>query len=705
MEQRLIRTSQPPKSLPSEILFEEVEDDLNGDIAKFDEIINVLVECGFLEMLHCPDDQFLYKARTGLNWADIVKLADPIKKNILLQLIQNPQNFFVLFNTQRGKLRIIGHEIAQWLTHYPTHRVVSYLVVSNDRTLAEQSTNGLFSCFPMKSNHAQIENPIEKYNVRIFELSSNNKTSLESIITYIDAYAYNPSYAMPVIVLLANNKQIEKLIAILAHIKNRNIENPNLKAGGGWDEADITYPPFREKNFTVNGETTNFVKLLNDPSEFIIRNGFVTATEGDLMDEEYEECYNAHCYEVEIDPAEQVNYMSFHHPECKKNFITASPKETNNSIATRILETKWPQHFNLPLKLRDGTTPYHHKIIINSDSTRTEMRKIAKKFADRAHVLTFNMWGVMLYNTTHPGGKRYPTRKQNLNRLLFYIYKMNNLDDKPLIILGRRKVDRGLGFHYAPRTSSGSRAPVLTIPGPDGDLTTDGIEGLIWTDMIMGNKIVHIPTAVQKAGRGAGIVRQCPQYPGEFHYWIDETTSEHIMRHYLKVDAVHILPGSNSMIQAITHASAAIPAIQQQNHNVDENTFRVVRGANISETIKLTEKIIKDVFKDTFRMPRRDQASGKYKTSLNDRSDVVSLLDAVKGVPGTYGTNSGVTTYRRFLACYKDLGDPNSLCCVIPLLDPKYKLINEVANKTTIQILEEQFEDKFIQVPRRGPIP
>ncbi len=221
----------------------------------------------------------------------------------------------------------------------------------------------------------------------------------------------------------------------------------------------------------------------------------------------------------------------------------------------------------------------------------------------------------------------------------------------------------------------------------------------------MGNKIVHIPTAVQKAGRGAGIIRQCPQYPGVFDYWIDETTSEHIMRHYMKVDAVNMLPGSSSMIQAITHASAIIPAIQQHNHNVDEKTFRVVRGANSSETMDLTKKIITEVLKDTFRRPRQDTESGMYKTSLNDSSGVVNLTDAVKGIPGTYGTNNGVTTYRRFLACYKDLGDPNSLCCVIPLIDPKYKMVNPVENKTIITILDELFEDKFIQVPRRGPIP
>lgn len=699
MEQRLVSMSQLPKTLPSEILFEEVEDELKGDYSKFQQIIYELCECKFLEILHCPDDRFIYKAKSELKWNNIVELTDPIKKKILLLLIQNPQNFFVLVNTQRGKLRIIGHEISQWITNYPYDRVVSYLVVSNDRTLAEQSTNGLFSCFPLKPNHMQFENECDKRNVNIFELSSNNKTSLKEIKTYIDAYAYNISYPMPLIVLLANNKQIEKLIDILVHIKNHTCKN--LKAGGGWDEADKIYPPFREKNFTVNGETTNFLKLLNDPSEKIIRNGFVTATEGDLMGEEYEECYNAHCFEVEIDPAEQVNYLSFNHPECKKNHINVQSKESNNGIATRILEENWIQHFNVPLKLSDGTL-YYRKVIINSDSTGVEMTKFAKKFSDKAHVMTFNMNGVIVYNNKYPGGKRYSTRKQNLNRSLFYIYKMNSLSDKPLIILGRRKVDRGLGFHYAPRSGSQS---FLTIPGIDGDLITDGKEGLIWTDMCMGNKIEHIPTGVQKAGRLAGIIRQCPQYPGEIHYWIDETTSEHIMRHYMKVDAVNMLPGSNSMIQAITQATAIIPAIQQHNHNVDEKTFRVVRGANSSETLEITKKIITEVMKNTFRKPNKDDKSSKYKTSLNNNRSVVSLLDAVKSVPGAYGTNNGITTYRRFIPCYKDLDDSNSLCCVIPLIDPKYKIIEErFEYKTTIQRLDELFEDKFINVPRRGEL-
>lgn len=687
MEQSLI-SQQPLIAESLDFLYESVEVDIDGDYDKFLGIIQDLCITGYLELLQCSDDMFVYKAKTDTKWADIVVLSDHIKKKILFQLIKNPKCFFVLFNTQLGKLRIIGQEIASWIAL--PERVVSYLVVSNDKTLAEQSTNGLFSCFPLRDGHESIADPLEKYNVRIFQLSSNNKTSLEEIITYIDAYAYNLSYSMPLIVLLANNKQIEKLIRILIHIVKHS--SPNLRAGGAWDEADVTYPQFREKNFTINAQTVNFRQLLEHPSERIIRNGFVTATEGILMDEEYDECANAHHYTVPLDPVDRENYLSFHHVECIKHTITVSPREANNIIATRVLTENWESHFNIPLVLQDGTL-YHHKVIINADSTTDEMTRFAKSFSRDAHVITFNMMGVKLYNTEFPDGKKYSARKQNLNRLLFYIYKMNRLDNKPLIILGRRKVDRGLGFHYAPRV----RGPrIHTIDGIDGVLHTDGHEGLIWTDMCMGNKIEHNPTAVQKAGRGAGIIRQAPQYSGVFHYWVEESTARNIDRHYRKVDAVNVLKGTNSMIQAITRAEASIPFVRH-NHDVDVNTFRVLKGVNNDETLSLMKRIIIEIFHESFRTPHRD-ASGKYKTSLNNESHVVELLEAVKKVPSSYGTNHGTRTYRRFLPCYRDMGDDNSLCCVIPLIDPAYT--TEMKDR-----LDTEFHTKFVSVPKFGVIP
>jgi hypothetical protein len=651
-------------------------------------IVKNLCERGFMERLVSSDGINMYKAKSELNWSNIAELLNPVERKILLQLVENPKCFFVLFNTQKGKLRISGQEMATWAElPFESRRVVSILVVDNDRTLSEQSVNGLFNCFPLRTDHATIADPLEKYNVRIFELSSNSKISLREILTYIDAYAFNPSYPMPLIVVLANNKQMEKLLRILMHIKRHICTK--LCAGTIWDEADKTYPQFREKNFTIDHVPTNFLQFINEhENKTIFRCGFVTATEGELIEDEYDECANAYHYPIVMDPADKENYFAFHHPECKKEYVIVRSGESNNAIAERVLAEKWDKLCE-PYLLPDGSV-YHHKIIINSNSNSEDMRTFAQDKIDRFNVMTFNMAGVTLYTSACSGGKKYPTRKQNLNRLLFYIYKMNRLNDKPLIILGRRKVDRGLGFHYAPR----ARCPrTLVISGIDGDCHTDGSEGLIWTDMILGNKIVDNATAVQKAGRAAGIIRQCPQYPKEIKYWVCEETADMIDRHYKKVDVVNELVGSNTIKQAMTQAEEAVPIVRN-NHNVDLNLFRVVRCATDAETLATTKRIVEEVLHETYRRPHIDAVTGKYKTSLNNKSDVVDLLDAIKKVPGAYGTNCGVRTYRRFLACYhRDI-----LHCVIPLIDPAY-------TATLKSNIDETFGAHFVAIPREGEIP
>ncbi len=675
-----------------EYLYDCIADESALDWDAYLAIIDGLRDRGYIELLVSSDDITLYKAKTGLAWPNIAELTEPLERKILLQLVDNPKCFFVLFNTQKGKLRISGKEMASWAAiPFETQRTVSFLVVDNDRTLSEQSVNGLFSCFPLRTDHETIADPLEKYNVRIFELSSNSKTSLREILTYIDAYAFNPTYSMPLIVVLANNKQMEKLLKILVHIK-KQASRTKLSAGVIWDEADKTYPQFREKQFMIDGAPTNFLQFINEPeSTTIFRCGFVTATEGELLEEEYDECANAHHYPIVMDPAEKDNYFAFHHPECKKQHIAVRSGESNNVIAERVLAENLAA-FKRPLSLRDGS-PYYRKIILNSNSKSEDMRAFAQANRGEFNILTFNMVGVTLYTSASAAGKKYSARKQNLNRLLFYIYKMNHLNDKPLIILGRRKVDRGLGFHYAPRTH-GPRMRV--IPGKDGDCHTDGTEGLIWTDMILGNKIEDNATAVQKAGRGAGIIRQCPQYAGEFTYWVDEETAHKIERHYKKVDVVNELVGSNTMQQAFEQAEEAVPLIRK-NHSVDLSTFRVIRAATDEETLAITKRIVTELFAESYRKPRVDEVSGKYKTSLNAISEVAGLLDAIKKVPGSYGSHTGSDgkekVYRRFLPSYH----ADKLCCVIPLIDPAY-------TQDMKQRLDTVFGEYFMEVPQIGDI-
>jgi hypothetical protein len=213
--------------------------------------------------------------------------------------------------------------------------------------------------------------------------------------------------------------------------------------------------------------------------------------------------------------------------------------------------------------------------------------------------------------------------------------------------------------------------------------------------MILGNKIEYIPTAVQKAGRGAGIVRQCPQYSGEFHYWIDAETSKNIVRHYKKVDEINKQKGTNSILQARTRAEANLPPPIRHNHSVDLSTFRVLKGSSPENTLGLVKDIVRNIFHQTFRSPQKAENSNFYTTSMNRTSEIAVLTDAVKKVPGAYGTNAGQKTYRRFLPCYKDLSNESSLHIVIPLIDPSYT--QEMKDR-----LDREYSQYFVQVPQEG---
>ena len=66
-------------------------------------------------------------------------------------------------------------------------------------------------------------------------------------------------------------------------------------------------------------------------------------------------------------------------------------------------------------------------------------------------------------------------------------------------------------------------------------------------------------TAVQKAGRLAGIVAQCPQYPLNLTWWTDTETAMVVKRHYELVDATNKQGGCNTIVQALERAKIAVP--------------------------------------------------------------------------------------------------------------------------------------------------
>jgi hypothetical protein len=603
-----------------------------------------LIETGVM------DDFVVYSARHGLRWSEFVNIDDPIKKSILLLLVENPTTFFVLQNTQRGKMRIASLEIKQW-GQDTSIKPVAFIIVDNDQTLADQSCDGIVKTFGTQ-------------DFNLFLLSSSSKVTPEFIKTYIDAYSHDDTgeYSMPVIVLLANPKQHEKMLKLLAHINNKVVNyNSKLRYGVIFDEADKTYKSLRNKNVVLGGISTSCVTYFVENTCAMHRLGFVTATDGDLLDEEYPECANAYLYPVEIDPEDEVHYRALHHQDSITNITPFKSRHTNNSYAKEVIETN-NEHFITPITL-PSVEVYYRKIIINSNAKTEEMKQFAKwANTNGMYALVFNGYGgasVKIFKNGSLVGTQ-KTKGKKFNEALFYIYKKYNLSDKPLVIIGRRKVDRGLGFHYCPRVND-----EICIDGDLGPVITKNREGLVWTDMILG-KIEDKNSAVQKAGRLAGIIGNSPQYPGSMYYWTDAQTEDLIRRHNTIVDKANDSYGC-SILQAMKHAEDLVP-LRKINHHTNINSFLVY---NDEITVKDVCKYL-DYHYRTTKPTEEGTNAGFIETSLNSKKDKASLIDAIKKVHTAYGGSNkktddaeSKTAYRTYYPCYKDINDSTSLHFVV----------------------------------------
>ena len=124
-------------------LYDKVKGD-NDDFPDEDTFlrkVEELEEVGYIRS-NTAGDIILYSSKEDLEWHDFVDIDDPIKKNVLLLLVDNPRTFFVFLNTQKGKMRINALETKKWKDD-ETKRVVSFIVVDNDKTLADQSAEGI----------------------------------------------------------------------------------------------------------------------------------------------------------------------------------------------------------------------------------------------------------------------------------------------------------------------------------------------------------------------------------------------------------------------------------------------------------------------------------------------------------------------------------------------------------------------------------
>lgn len=509
-----------------DVMYEAIDDEYSR--SEFEEDLEFLVTRGWMRRF-IVNGENVYGRRPGLNCVYLARLhlLTPRRRELLYQVSDAPKTKSFLYNTQKGKSEYSVNVLKEWTSISRSKKIIGVVILSNDQTLGDQSINGILS---------QIGRPFvsKEIPIGVFPLMSQYKVSERDIQTYCDAYRgdRDNEYQIPLIFSLDNPSQRSKIRRILERMEtNYRPDRESLCAAFLFDECDSTYPSHREMVFP---------RLSH---EYIIHEvQFVTATDGNMMDD-YEEYRYAKCIKQPINDSEP-DYRSIHSENSVVRIInTENPR---SQVVLNVIRDNI-EYFREDVPTVDGQS-VKRKVIVNGSSRGAEHTVFANQMNEFGfHALTFNMFGIKLYRAG-VAPITFKTKRRRLNELLYYIYQRFQLEDRPLFIIGCRKVDRGLGFHYAPRSRQGI---VPKTYGYDdyGNITFDGLNGLVFTDMILG-EVSNLSSAAQKSGRLDGIIGQCPQCPITLTWWSDDRTAEKVIRHKTRVDATHQLHGAYSAEQA-----------------------------------------------------------------------------------------------------------------------------------------------------------
>ena len=686
-------------------LYEEIIGDGDGeheqDEVYFQVKIDELISKGFILKAHNDDFTTYYIINEGITRVDCRASYAKIdicetQLSILLQLIENNDTFFIFKNTQSGKSGIMIKELIKWYCE-EKYAVVPFLVLTNYKDMATQTVDRI------KKSFAE-----EGKNIKIFELSSSGIKKKEEIIIkeikdacvlWAGDKINNP---MPIICLLDNDIQQKKMLKILKYIRDfvvNNRDHNKIRYGVIWDEADKTYARARNEKFTLkNGEEVSCKMFMVDNTEALYRLGFASATDGTLLSMDgdkvnYPECAGAVNY---YDDAMEDNphYRAIHLPGAIIHNIKSTPKEKLNSFAERVLAEN-AEHFKTPEHLPTGEEN-QRKTLINGNVSVADMAKFATEHSKKGfYVIVYNSSGGAGLKLYKNGSlfRNYNLKDYSVNERLFYIYKTQNLCDKPLIVIGGLKMNRGITFHYCPCKEE-------TIKGEDGDITTKNKEGLVFTDMISGD-IGDDSTAVQKQGRPSGNIGDSPQYSGETHYWGVESTTEKVINHNKLMDMINKDMGMETILdkknRILEECNAALPKRPKVNHRVPANLFRVYKGDDEADMRNVVYKLYGRKKNRKFQENANGFLLSSITQNIKKKGTIAELCYAIKEVPGTAGLKhkaAGKSASPRVWACYKDTTDISSLHFVV-LVDP------EKVTEQKLKIIDTKYPN-HITIPEEG---
>jgi hypothetical protein len=350
---------------------------------------------------------------------------------------------FVLMHTQRGKTAFTK----QLLSRYPDH--MPFFVLDNNTALAVQMQDALADMGTCLALH------------------SLGNTDERAIKEHISHCVQPPIVMAPIVMALNNKHQIPKLQRLMKHAQSLGLRTILVV-----DEADKTYPHCRDA-------------LYSCADRWI----FVSATLGQLH--KYPECAAA---------------VIRHAPDTLGQY-RGIMSENSRALEYTIEGNKEQSALNCIREKRDyffgRVGERHRKVLIHGSSI---VRMVAL-----TNTLAAEGWGVVC--VVGPGtfaakdGRilgGLKTRKIAVAHSIAALCDKYQLcSDRPLAVIGNRKMDRGITYHSW------------------GD-------GIIFTDCLLGN-VASADAAVQKAGRLAGNVAHRPEFCGALTWWSNAATLSRII--------------------------------------------------------------------------------------------------------------------------------------------------------------------------------
>jgi hypothetical protein len=475
----------------------------------------------------------------------------PIKRFIVNQLIEVLGVFWsIILGAQKTKtdqmMKIIKLFLESNIEGIRSRTIIPILFTRNDQELTNHTVMRMLDRFA------------RSWNIKVYLCSSSKIQGLsedlsdrivcnpraDTISDAIELLHYNPSKPTPIIISLTNKTQVTKVTqGVYDKINDFN----NIKHSTFLDEADEIYPLLRT---TIRPYLCDITDDTCVPKDKNFATYFITATHESLFD--FPEVKICKQKPINLADCVKENYRDINHTECRRMLpnLRQQTKESNGDFVFRVL-TDYKKVFHEAIVCRDGIArmPIVLATADYKNADQVELGERIRSHGFNSIVLNQNGFRCIFAN----GRPSISLNKRNteqlrgkqMNERLYYITttKFPELRQAPLVLIGHRKLDRAITYHYAP--------PDSTLPG------------MLMTDEIFGEQ-KNLAKAVQTSGRINGVIAHRPDYCGFIRIWYDQRTYEsvlHQVRVVSNIEENSYVP--SNLVELHDEAVSNVPGITQ----------------------------------------------------------------------------------------------------------------------------------------------